>query len=243
METAQGIKFRRTDYSIPEVLFETGKEIADHFKTPRNYVPEFCGFLINTSRWDFAHLPQQLATWRARFQRISGTGKIINLVEKAFNACTSNDDINVLRGLLLEAMVVASYGGTQVLSQDEYGWGAKVYVNGSTRPVRYTCVLHRFEDCKGRATVDFGAWDGHNAMLYECKVQPFRIGCKELHYMKELTSVLQEAGTSHEIFFVSAASRDDVEIQLAEQEANLLFKPLGLENFRECLTRRVRKLQ
>lgn len=222
------VKFTRTDYSVPDYIEEYGKKIADHFKTKRNYLPDFCRMIISSKYWVIDTLDEQLATWSQRFGKISGRRKVIELVSDAFNTCKSSEDIHYLRGVIVEALVIGKSGGSEMLNRSNFGWGAKVLLNGT--PVKYLCTEKKTPACDNRSTVDIGIWDGRHCKFYECKVNPKQIGCKEIKYLKKLSEDCKNYEVSHEIFLVSPESQESIKLRLFDLgECSILFKPLGIE--------------
>lgn len=225
------VTFKRTD-SMSQELEDITKEFADHFKVKRPYVPDFCRLIMTSKRWSISNLAQKLSDWSVIFGSISGRNKMVKLVQRAFGLCKSDEDINNLRGALLEALVIAGHGGASILSMSNYGWGAQVIVNdsGNSKVVKYECPTPTVPpdfSCKRRSTVDFGMWNGWSGKFYECKVQPASIGCKEIKYMDALSQELSSSGISYEMFFVCAESEEAVKMRLAEQGASSVYKALG----------------
>jgi len=223
------VTFQRKDYSIPDYIEDVCKEIADHFKVKRRYLHQFCSLIRNSKRWNMENLNLKLDEWTNLAKRIPESSKFVALIQKAFQLCQSAKDLDHLRGGMVEALVIASYGGSQVLAKTGYGWGAAVTIDGLGE-VNYRCLEQKEQDCNNRVTVDFGRWDGHHGKFYECKVNPVSIGCKELNYMVELDKKLSDAEISHEIFFVCAETSDRVEMRLRELELNSSFKARGFDN-------------
>lgn len=227
MSKEELIKFSRTDYSVPEYIERYIKEFADHFKTRRNYLPDFCRMLGRSRMWTIANINQQVEKWSQQFGQVSGRKAVISLVKSAFDACQVDEDIERLRGGIVEALVIAKYGGSKILDNAYYGWGALVLINENE--VRYKCTELRHGDCGDRASVDFGAWNGHHGMFYECKVNPIRIGCKEIQYMKTLSTELAKSKVSHELFFVCPESQDAIKIRLSDIGIDdIHYKAMGI---------------
>lgn len=139
---------------------------------------------------------------------------------------------------MVEALIIGCYGGTTLLANSNYGWGARVDINPPTQiiNVKYQCISPQSNDCKRRSTVDFGYWDGYHGQFYECKAQPARIGCKEVPYMEGLKKELDQNRITHEIFFVCAAPRDEVQMRLEEEHGlSPVYKPIGIEDIRSMM--------
>ncbi|MGF2617715.1 hypothetical protein FZC84_11820 [Rossellomorea vietnamensis] len=233
------ISFRRTDI-LANHIEQSTKDIADHFKSRRLYVPQFCRLIKVSKRWTTENLETELNKWESMFSRINGTSKIIKMVKESFGKCESNQEITDLRGAMVEALVIACNGGSKILSNRSYGWGAKVDIHPLGEEiirVRLFCSENICDDCKDRKTVDFGFWDGYHGKFYECKVQPVGIGCKEIKYMQKLKEKLNQQQISHEIFFVCAESRDEVKIKLESLELSTVFyKPVGVEDIQDMMS-------
>lgn len=226
------ISFERLDYSISSHIEEISKELADHFKVRRPYVSEFCSLVKTSKRWDTNNVTVKLDRWKIQMEKFNGSKKIIDIVKRAFESCTTNDEISSLRGAMVEALVIGCFGGEINLSKTNYGWGARVDINVIGEPVRevvYKCKIKKEPDCKNRSTVDFGYWDGLHGKFFECKVQPVSIGCKEVSYMKHLKEELEEHKVSHEIFFVCAEHSDEIKIKLEMYGLSPLYKAVGVQ--------------
>ncbi|WP_226047140.1 hypothetical protein, partial [Klebsiella pneumoniae] len=78
---------------------------------------------------------------------LSGTQGLISIVENAFLACQNDNDIHNLRGIMLEALLIGTNGGSAILNDLNCGWGAKVYVNNNV--IRYHCRSNPkpYSDC------------------------------------------------------------------------------------------------
>jgi hypothetical protein len=129
-------------------------------------------------------------------------------------------------------LIIGFNGGSKVLSNRNFRWGAKVDINLPDRniKVRYRCTQLLTHLCGDRKTVDFGSWDGYHGQFFECKAQPSGIGCKEISYMQHLKKVLSDHSITHEIFFVCAESRDEVKLKLEGYGLSPLYKPVGVED-------------
>ncbi|WP_371018943.1 hypothetical protein [Pseudalkalibacillus sp. JSM 102089] len=232
------ISFTRTDFSIPSHIEQFGKDYADHFKTPRNYVPQFCKLIQTSKRWEMANLQAKLKYWESNFSRIGRVEKIIDLVKRSFNSCQCDDEISDLRGVMVEALIIGRNGGSAILTKQNYGWGARVdlHLPTETVAVKYNCLTPQSQGCRRRSTVDFGYWDGIHGQFYECKAQPRGIGCKEVKYMQKLKHELEQEEISHEIFFVCAAPHEEVKIRL-EEDFGLrpIYHPFGIEDIRSMM--------
>ncbi|MGX5648436.1 hypothetical protein ACWKS6_26235 [Bacillus cereus] len=231
----KNITFQRTDYSLPEDIRLVCEDIANHFKSPRKYIEQFCRLIRLSSKWGIEDLEKHLELWTGKMQSIPETGNFIRLINKAFKLCKTSDDLKHLRGALVEALVIGKYGGTKILTDPHYGWGATVTIHkeGAVDTVKYVCPEVDKEGCHRRKTVDFGHWNGYHGRFYECKVIPFAIGCKEVKYMIELGKKLKDNDISYEIFFVCAEHHDNVKIRLESDElaplldSEIKFRPLG----------------
>ncbi len=221
------ITFRRSDYSF-ENIKPYIMEFAEHFKTSRNYFRPFCLLLGRSRRWDVGNIVQNIDRWGESFGRLPGSHKLVDIVRRAFAACQNNDDINHLRGGILEALVIAKYGGSSLLTKNNCGWGAIVHIDG--RPIIYTCPKIDLPKCDHRSTVDFGIWNGYHGLFYECKVSPFSVSCKEIQYMRKLSAELTQEGISFELFFAFVESQESIETRQYQAEiAELRIKVFGVE--------------
>lgn len=230
------VSFQRTDYSVPAHIEKFASQFADHFKIRRSYIPDFCRLIQTSKKWTRSNLDSKLEIWSATFGRIKGRSTITKLVEAAFRSCQDDKEIASLRGVMLEALIIACYGGSLILSKSQFGWGAKVKVtNGTvTKSLKYICATPS-DICKDRSTVDFGFWNGRHAKLYECKTQPISIGCKEIKYMQYVKQEFEVLDISHEIFFVCAESRESILMRLEEMGLGPLFKAVGSREILEMI--------
>jgi hypothetical protein len=231
------VSFRRTD-KIPEHIEETVKEVADFFKVRRECISQFCSMIKISKRWNSENLENKLSIWEGIFPKSNENKKIVDIIKKGFKNCRNNEEITSLRGALVEALVIGCNGGSRILSDRSYGWGAKVDIQKSTEvlKIRYNCSEYKCESCEDRKTVDFGFWNGYHGKFYECKVLPKSIGCKEISYMKNLKSVMISEKISHEIFFVCADRREEVKIKLESNDLSPVYKPYGIEDIRSLMT-------
>lgn len=231
MSEPANVLFRRTDL-VGEDMVNIAKDIADHFKVKRDYFRQFSRIIQVSKRWRILNLNESLSLWVKRFDTVAGRKKIIGLVQTGFGLCKTDEDIDNLRGIIVESLLIAAFGGSKILDQSGYGWGAKVYIEKATsqpQVVRYRCNLNKDNDCGDRATVDFGTWDGYSGKFYECKANPVSIGCKEINYMNYLRDMMKENKLSHETFFVCPESVDSIKMRLDEYECSPLLKPIGIE--------------
>lgn len=225
----------RTD-SPPIYIEELLSEFSDHFITKRDYFIPFCGLIQISKRWTLQNLDEKFSGWYEKFNR-PGRKKITELVEKAFKKCRSDTDIHILRGLIVESLLIASHGGSKVLNNTQYGWGAAVIINkeaGKSELVKYNCPSANGTTCSDRSTIDFGYWNGNSGKFYECKVQPSGINCKEIKYMKKLQHELLANQISHELYFVCLESIESIKLRLEDEDCSPLFKPMGMREL-ECL--------
>lgn len=232
------LSFRRTDFSISEDIEEVAKEFANHFTTRKNQIRFFCNLIKTSKYWNTNNLHEKLIAWKESVKRIKGTSKTVKLVEKAFNLCLCDDDINSLRGAMVESLIISHYGGAKVLSNpNKAGWGAKVYYhqNNQSQVIRYNCEKLLYDHCEDKATVDFGYWDGHHGKFYECKVLPKRIECKDKRFMENLSSVLTHQGISHEVFFVCADTEEAIDANIADIDIGIRLKSVGIRQLERGL--------
>ncbi|WP_342576453.1 hypothetical protein [Paenibacillus sp. FSL M8-0142] len=237
MSESATVTFRRTDL-VGKDMVDVAKEIADHFKVKRDYFRQFTRIIQVSKRWRILNLDQSLSEWITRFGSLGGRTKIIGLVQRGFGLCQTDKDIDELRGILVEALLIAAYGGSKILNETRYGWGAKVYIQkgtGQTQVVKYQCRLNKEDGCEDRHTVDFGIWDGYHGKFFECKANPISIGCKEVSYMNHLRDVMGKNGLSHETFFVCPEDKDSIEMRLKELECSVLLKPIGVEELERMI--------
>ncbi|MBY9079570.1 hypothetical protein [Paenibacillus sp. CGMCC 1.18879] len=231
------ISFTRTD-QVDEPIEGIAREFAEHFKVKRDYFRQFCRIIQVSKRWRISDLSQSLSKWVSQFGAIGGRKTIIALVNKGFGLCKTDEDINNLRGIIVESLLIAAYGGAKILTQSNIGWGAKVYIEngrGTSQVVRYRCSAKKTADCGDRATVDLGIWDGYSGKFFECKANPVSIRCKEISYMEYLRNMMKVHGISHETFFVCAESKDSIRIRLDEYGCSPLLKPIGLEELQAMI--------
>lgn len=234
------VTFVRTDKK-PLHIEKITIEIADHFKVHRVYVPQFCKFISNSKRWKHDNWEEQFNRWKERFSKINPneTKKIISLVKSGFENCVNNEEINDLRGCMFEALIMGAYGGgTRILSDVQYGWGARIDLNLDTgiESVRHRELLEDKTGYLTRSTVDFGYWNSKHGKFYECKVQPKSLTDLEINYMTTLRTMLTKYNINHEIYFAFAASKDTVTIELKKFNLETFFKPIGYEDISEMIS-------
>ncbi|MEK6449718.1 hypothetical protein [Priestia aryabhattai] len=236
MDSNVSISFNRKD-SIPKYIEQATKDIADHFKSRRGYIPQFCSMVQNSKRWNMRNITSKLQSWKQAFSRIAETGGIIRIIESAFSNCNTDKDIHKLRGAIVEGLIIGCHGGSVNLAHDNYGWGAQVIIkkDSTNQEVKYVCTENKHAECGRRMTVDFGYWNGKHGKFYECKVQPEGIGCKEIMYMRHLADELAEHSISHEMLFVSACPSDDLKIRLEEWGLSPRFKAIGTSELKEMM--------
>lgn len=224
------ISFRRTDqFSID--LVDIVKDFAEHFKVKRNYIRQFCRLIQTSKKWDITNLNVKIEEWIKKFTiNSSGREALVDLVRRAFQYCKTKKDIDELRGLLVESLIIAGHGGTVVLNDPEYGWGSKVFINNTVsgqRQIKYSCPTPNGTDCTDRHTVDFGVWNGYHGKFFECKAHPNSINCKEIKYMTNLKTELTNEGITHEVFFVCAEDTESIELRLKAAGCSPLYKAIG----------------
>lgn len=209
MKHTKKATFMRKDDELPEYMLEAVKKVSDHFKIKRdkNYLYAFCGMFKKSKHWNPERIREDVEAWKASFTKsFPQRNNIAEIIKEAFSNCSSKDDINDLRGYLLEALLIGLKGGFNGIDKpgrNSRGWGAKVYLeyDGKSKGVYYECSEHKFVGCSNRSTVDYGEWVGRHGQFYECKVSPKRITCKEIQYMKHLKSELEDKEFSHELSF------------------------------------------
>ncbi|MED3603726.1 hypothetical protein P4472_18225 [Bacillus subtilis] len=235
------VSFKRTDYDLPRFMMDAVEKIADHFSVPRDkrYVTDFLMIFKRSKHWKAEKLKQDLEIWKNKFTRdYSDRVKLSKIIVDSFIQCKTKEEIDELRGALLEAVLIGAKGGFKGIdsrSEMSRGWGARVYLQKGAEGVKYNCTEHREANCSNRSTVDYGEWDSRHGQFYECKVSPEGIGCKEVRYMEFLKSQLESHEISHEIFFVCAESRLNVKVRLEEYKLSPLYKPLGREDISSML--------
>ncbi len=208
------IEFRRSDYSVPPYIEQYALEIAAHFKVRRTYFNDFCLLFRRSRNWKISNLDVCLNEWRERFSKLNGTRTIVDIICRAFTACQDDQDISFLRGVMLEALVIARQGGPDILDNlsKNVGWGAKVFINGSKDEIYYRCTGERlYPDCGGiLAAIDFGEWDGNHGVFCTCKVQSIKIGCLDIQYLRVIAKELRKLGGSFDLYLVSPESEDNM---------------------------------
>lgn len=236
------IKFKRTDKVDPK-LEALALEFADHFSVKREYLRDFGAMVRSSKNWKFEELDAKLSIWSERFiKKRESRNAIVALVKRAFKTCQNDNEISVLRGLLVESILIGVNGGPEILaSKSLYGWGAKVSINREGHQpdeIYYYCTESqaiRRHACDNRATVDFGSWNGRHGKFYECKVTPDAIGCKEISYMNYLRQQLAAYSISHETFFVCLESNDSIKMRLEALDCSPLLKPFGIEELQSMI--------
>ncbi|MED1607740.1 hypothetical protein P4U90_20680 [Cytobacillus kochii] len=229
MVSKELITFSRKD-KLPKHIEITALLVADHFKRRRNYISQFCRLIKVSKRWKIQKIDEELVRWKDSFSKIEGTRNIIDIICNGFPKCSSNEEIHKLRGALVEALLIGCFGGSEILNQNNYGWGAQVQLNKQLEPqklLKYHCNKSDNHDCHNRTTVDFGYWDGYHAKFFECKAQPIGIGCKEVSYMKYLKNEMASERVSNEVFFVCPEHRDSIIMRLEEYGLSPVYKAWG----------------
>ncbi|MED4705223.1 hypothetical protein ABEU80_19495 [Bacillus velezensis] len=242
MDKTKDVKFKRKDYPPAPHILDSIEKVSKHFETKRDYIYEFCGMVQASKRWRVSRrLSDSLKIWKAQFIKDKPNRfEIADIIEDAFLKCTSDDEIDELRGGLLEALLIGIKGGG-VSSLNDYqsylnrGWGAKVYLTADnhTRGIYYECNKKETDGCTNRSTVDYGEWDGKLSNFYECKASPNSISCKEVMYMDFLRSELDKRDIAHNIHFVSAEAKLSVKLKLDSWGAHSSFIPVGYEDLKE----------
>ncbi|MEH6900276.1 hypothetical protein V7X04_00125 [Bacillus safensis] len=241
MVKEKSVSFKRTDKDLPLFMMNAVKNIADHFSTQRGriYVKDFLEIFKRSKYWKIDTLKQDLNNWKLSFVKAhNDREKLSKIIVDSFIQCTSKNDIDHLRGVLLEAILIGAKGGFKTIDsrkESMRGWGAKVYLQKDKRGVFYNCTRRLEDNCANRSTVDYGEWNGRHGQFFECKVSPDNIGCKEVSYMRFLKDQLISHEISHEIFFLCAETKLNIEIQLEKYDLGPLFKPLGRDEISEML--------
>lgn len=227
------IRFNRLDYSLGSELEDYILSISSYFTIKQNYFRNFCQMINASKHWSINTLSDDLDQWSFRFTKMfSHSYKIVELVKEAFSLCQNDEDINIFRGALAEALIIGKYGGKEVFQSNKSncGWGAEISLNSI--PIIYQCVKKLYQDCSDRRTVDFGIWDGFHCKLYECKIQPKWIGCKEVHYLSTVYDTFKTNNVSFEIFIFCLESTDSIEVRLIEWNMDpMKYKPVGHDNY------------
>lgn len=204
-------------------IYESLVSIANHFTIPRKYLVDFCTIIQLSVRWKLSTLEKNLIDWKEKFISVSDERAIITqIVIDSFEKCQCEKDIDKLRGGIVEALVIGIYGGTSILDENNFGWGANVMVkdsSGKPAPIRYVCSIDKPLDNKEtcysdekRETVDFGFYRGEKGKFFECKAQSRGVGCIDIKYMEKLSESLSNREIRHNIYFVFATSRTNIDI-------------------------------
>jgi len=205
---------------------------------------QFCLMIARSKDWNIINLEEKLNKWSSRFNnKTRERNTVIELVQEAFNKCSTKEDINKLRGTMAEAMVVAALGGYTAFKDNNYGWGAEVQIivnlKGDYEEIHYRCEHKDITvGCGSHNTVDVGKWNGMHGEFYESKVSPVGIGCKEIGYMKKLKSQLQKNNISHELYFVCMESVDEIKLKITDfsEELSTKIKPCGYNELRKKIS-------
>ncbi|WP_371103427.1 hypothetical protein [Streptomyces sp. PU_AKi4] len=106
MDNTKEVKFKRKDYPPESHILDSIEKVSKHFETKRDYIYEFCGMIQASKRWRVSrHLSVSLKIWKDQFIKDKPNRfDIADIIEKAFLKCTSDDEIDELRGGLLEAI-------------------------------------------------------------------------------------------------------------------------------------------
>ena len=236
------VTFERKDYK-PMYIVQAAVEFALHFQTKRAYLKDIFRLIMNSKSWRKETLEIDIENWIKIFPDYESKDIIIELITKWFSMCKDDQDLTDLRGTLVESFVMAYVRKKHKINDNgkNLGWGANVTIHPSTgndRTVYYTCTTSPKPHvaCKNRATVDIGIWDGHHGEFYECKVNPFWIGCSEMKYMDKLNGILMDCGISHDIFFGFLVSHDAATMQIADYDTDFRFQLIGAEELSDILS-------
>lgn len=236
------VTFERKDRK-PRYIVQAAAEFALHFQTKRAYLKDIFKLIINSKNWSKETLEIDIKNWIKIFPEYETRDIIIKLITKWFSMCKDDPDIQDLRGTLVESFIMTYARKKHKISDNgnNLGWGANVTIhpsNGNDRTVYYTCTTNPKPDasCKDRSTVDVGIWDGHHGEFYECKVNPYWIGCSEMKYMDKLNIILSDCGIPHDIYFGFVVSHDAAKMQIADYGTDFKFQLIGSEELNEILS-------
>lgn len=234
MVDVKNIIFNRED-RLAAYLEDAVQEISNYFSKQRLHIGNYLDVIKKSARWTVEGLDKDLEMWERQFLRASSEQNvneaIIDITKRSFKKCTSKDEINKLRGCILEAVLLGLFGGYEILQDSKYGWGASVAIEEETNKIVYTCPHPNGNECKNRMTVDFGVWNGRSGQFYECKATPEGIGCKEVEYMKHLKEELKNHSISNEMFFVCPTPITFIEMELEKYDLSPTYGKFGKEDF------------
>jgi|GEM_PF-2068208 len=236
------VTFERTDIKPPYIV-QAALEFVLHFQIKRDYLKDIFRLIRNSKHWNMQTLEINIKNWIKEFPEYESKDIILELVSKWFSMCKNDQDIKDLRGTLVESFVMAYVRKKHKINGNgiNIGWGANVTIHpssGNEMTVYYTCTTSPKPEgaCRNRSTVDIGIWDGHHGEFYECKVNPFWIGCSEMKYMDKLNRILSDCGISHDIFFGFVVSNDAATMQIADYDTDFKFQLIGAEELSDTLS-------
>ncbi|MBD1370778.1 hypothetical protein IC620_00185 [Hazenella sp. IB182357] len=227
------VTFERRDFPLPHHIESTASELIAYFKVTNLYLPQICSMIQISKRWTIDTLHVHLGRWKQAFAKLKNTARLLATLESGFLDCRNDGEIHLLRGALLESILLGRYQSSIHL-RGSFGQGVQVIIHKDKErlPVHYQCNQKISKRCHDRMTVDFGHWDGKHGNYFECKVQPKGFGCKEVMYMRELKKQMEQAQLPHTCFFVSIFQSDELHIRLVNWSVQGFVVPVGISELK-----------
>lgn len=153
------------------------------------YVRLFCSILRNSFCWNMTNYHDNLEKYfnRLRVRRVKNyhDDEFICLVNSLFKTCRKDDDINTLRGLMTECLMLQACKEKQPKRWSLHK-GCTVRING--------VLICASTNGESKKTVDIGAWYAINSsgFFIEVKVHPYSFHTKDALYLSALRQELQK---------------------------------------------------
>lgn len=150
------------------------------------YVRNFCSIIRNSYSWDMNNYLDNLEEFfkliYVRNAKDNNEDRYVQLVKNLYGTCKTDDDINIVRGLMMEYLV------WQACQKDRprRGWtmkmGCTVTINGH--------LVHIVLQDESKKTVDVAAWCQLRGFFIESKTHPKYFQNKDAKYLTALRTEL-----------------------------------------------------
>lgn len=220
------ITFRELDeiHKKPEEskFDESLAAIENHFLEKKPYEGHFLDLLNMTSQYEsHAEWFEQLETTKktlvgrhANYR--TDIEELLAEIKQLVLKCNIKDDYDYIRGNMFEHYFFANrkrkrIGTGRSISEQR---GSEILINNQRS--KFECAFNKHEmdsslcaeeECYGKSTSDYIEHDGQSITLYECKVSPNGVNCKELGYFKKLFYLLKNEGYQVATYFVISTGR------------------------------------
>jgi len=216
------LSFRELDVinkRVEEEKFDEGLVgIERHFLEKRPYEGLFLNMLRNTyqmsskEEWlKYLKDQQEMLTFQNEEKDKPGIQSLFIILRHLVNLCEEKSDYNYIRGNMFELYFYA----TMMRNRDSENDSDLVYRGSqlvlNEEQTRFTCVIKKDTEisqfcksrrCKGKSTADYIELKQKSIRLYECKVSPEGVGCKELGYFSMMLKDLNKKGYDACAYFV-----------------------------------------